>query len=521
VAFARAVETAIDEGDLDRAVDLLSEHWPRFVGLHGSLVRSLLDALPRETWHGDPWLVTAMASTHRSAGSPDPGEAMQYFTAADLVTTADVSVARRAAMALHRAIALRTVGWLARADESVMNGRTLLASEADVPAGIRRELQVRLAMEAGILALHLGDYDTAESELSVAAGTDGAGLQNEERIELLGASAFLAYCLGDLSRADALVDSARRAAGTSPDAPVLLTSRHAAPALITELLLAVERADHGGATTILGTMLRASRRSDWELLALQAASGSALLHGEYREGLELLREMGALEAEWDPAGAVHTSRLALKAGLLVRMGQVEPAEALLRTLTPTQHHVVCPALHEGRLLVQEGDFFAALRTIDECSALGDDHSSRTNVDVLLVRAAAHYGLGNARQGDVAFDVAALLGARSGALRPFELFPVLALEPMVVRAMERKQPQHLHGFLHEIQARANARATGTWQQNQLTNRERAVVDGLLAGQSQGQIAAKLLLPPATVKKHVRSIYRKLESGSGRQAAEQRS
>jgi LuxR family maltose regulon positive regulatory protein len=279
VAFSRAVETAIDEGDLDRAVHLLSEHWPRFVGLHGALVRSLLVALPRERWHTDPWLVTAMASTHRSAGAPDPDEALQYFTAADLVTTGDEPVPLRARMALHRAIALRTVGRLSRADESVVNGRTLLSSDPDIPAAIRRELQVRFAMQAGMLALHLGDYDTAESELSVAAAVD---LQHEERIELLGASALLAYCLGDLSRADSLVDSARRAAGTSPDAPVLLTSRYAAPALITEVMLAVERADHRGAAAILGTMRRASQRSDWELLALQAEAGTAMLHGEYR-----------------------------------------------------------------------------------------------------------------------------------------------------------------------------------------------------------------------------------------------
>ncbi|WP_159084929.1 helix-turn-helix transcriptional regulator [Planctomonas deserti] len=518
VAFSRAVETAIDEGDLERAVDLLSEHWPRFVGLHGALVRSLLGALPRERWHADPWLVTAMASTHRTAGSADPGEAMQYFTAADLVTTADVTVVTRAAMALHRAIALRAVGWLAKADESVVNGRTLLASDRTIPGTTRRSLQVRFAMQAGILAMHLGDFDTAESELSMAAAADDADLQHEERVELLGASAFLAYCQGDLGRADALVDSARRAAGTIADAPVLLTSRHAAPALITEVLLAVERADDAGAVTILRTMRRASRRSDWELLAIQAEAGSAMLQGRFREGLELLRAMEALESEWDPAGAVRTSRLALTAGLLVRLGEVDEGQELLRTLTPTQHHVTCPALHEGRLLVQEGDFFAALRAIDECSALGDTHSSRTNVDVLLVRAAAHYGLGNTKHGDIAFDVAALLGARGGALRPFEFFPVLALEPMVVRAMDRKQPQRLHGFLHEVHARATVRSTGAWQQDELTNRERAVVDALLAGQSHGQIAAKLLLPPTSVKKYVRSIYRKLESSSRREAAQ---
>ncbi len=518
MAFSRAVETAIDDGDLDRAVDLLSEHWPRFVGLHGALVRSLLGTLPRERWHADPWLVTAMASTHRTAGSPDPGEAMQYFTAADLVTTTDIPVVTRAAMALHRAIALRAVGWLARADESVVNGRTLLSSDRSISGATRRGLQVRFAMQAGILAIHLGDYDTAESELSMAAAADDADLQHEERVELLGASAFLAYCLGDLSRADALVDSARRAAGTIADAPVLLTGRHAAPALITEVLLAVERAETADAATILRTMRRASKRSDWELIALQAEAGAAMLRGEYREGLDLLRKMEKIEADWDPAGAVQTSRLALTAGLLVRLGDVDVAQKLLRTLAPTQHHVTCPALHEGRLLVQEGDFFAALRAIDECSTLGDAHSSRTNVDVLLVRAAAHYGLGNAKHGDIAFDVAALLGARNGALRPFEFFPVLALEPMVVRAMERKQPQRLHGFLHDVHARAIARSSGAWQEEELTNRERAVVDGLLAGQSHGQIAAKLLLSPTAVKKSVRSIYRKIEASSRREAAQ---
>jgi LuxR family maltose regulon positive regulatory protein len=512
VAFSRAVETAIAEGDLDRAVNLLSEHWPRFVGLHGALVRSLLAAIPRERWHADPWLVTAMASTHRSAGSPDPDEAIQYFTAADLVTTGEEPVTTRTAMALHRATALRAVGRLSRADESVVNGRTLLSSAEDIPAETRRSLQVRLALEAGLLALHLGDYDTAESELAMAASDD---LQPEERVELLGASAFLAYCLGDLARADSLVDSARRAGGTSSDAPVLLTSRFAAPALITEVLLAVERADRRGAAAILRTMRRASQWSDWELLALQAEAASAMLHGEYRAGLDLLQEMATLEAKWDPAGAVSTSRLALKAALLLRLGDVDAAQSLLRTLRPTQHHVACPAVHEGRLLVQEGDFFAALRAIDECSALGDAHSSRTNVDVLLVRAAAHYGLGNVRHGDVAFDVAALLAAKSGALRPFEFFPVLALEPMVARAMTRRQPERLHGFLHEVSAHAAALSTVARQRGELTSRERAVVEGLQAGLSHGQIAARLLLPPAIVKKHVRSIYRKLEASNRRE------
>ena len=516
-AFSHAVQTAISEDDLDGAVAILAENWPRFVGLHGALVRSLLVALPRERWHGDPWLVTAMASTHRTAGSPDPGDAMQYFTAADLVTSGETPVAVRAAMALHRAIALRGLGWLARADESVVNGRTLLASDRSIPSATRAALQVRFAIQACILALHLGDFDTAESELAAASAFDDAELLHEERVELLGASAFLAYCVGDLSRADSLVDSARRAAGASPDAPVLLMSRHAAPALVTEVVLAIERADHYSAAAILRTMRRAARHCDWELLALQAEAGSALLHGEYAQGLELLREMSTLEAEWDPAGAVRTSRLALKASLLVRMGEVDPAQALLRTLAPTQHHVSCPALHEGRLLIQEGDFFAALRAIDSCSAMGDEHSIRTNVDVLLVRAAAHYGLGNARQGDIAFDVAALLGARNGALRPFEFFPVLALEPMVTRAMERKQPQHLHGFLHQVHGRAVTRSLGAWQEDELTHRERAVIDGLRSGQSQMQIAASLLLPPATIKKHVRSIYQKIEATSRQKAA----
>lgn len=458
-AFALAVESAIADSDYERAVELLSSGWPQHVALHGSRIRALIESLPPAAWQSDPWLVIAMAATHGTPTSLTRDAAVPYLNAADVLLAGapDTPLQTVVEIALHRAAALRGLGQLQRARTAVVAARRALTWSSELPDDERDRLQAHVALQTGLVDLHFGGYDSADEQLRLAMGHAGSRLNLEERVECFGASAYLAYTLGDLREATALIGMARDAAYSSEDAPILLAGRFAAPMLLTEALVAVERADVAAARSVARVVRRACRNSEWELLGLHAEAAIAAISGEYLEGLEILRLMFTTERAWEPAGAATDIRLALKCSLLARLGDTETAHSMLRHLKATGHHATCPAVQGGRLRIQAHDYPGALHEITPCTALGDAHSDRTNVDVLLIRSAAHYGLGNPEQGDTAFDSAVLLAKRGEARRPFELFPAASLLPMIERALHRQQHEHLRGFLVELCDAVRARS----------------------------------------------------------------
>jgi LuxR family maltose regulon positive regulatory protein len=157
---------------------------------------------------------------------------------------------------------------------------------------------------------------------------------------------------------------------------------------------------------------------------------------------------------------------------------------------------------------------AALDDLEACLALGDLHSERTIGHVHAVAAAAHLAQGDTGQSDIAFDRALLEAGRSGAAWVFRTLPEPLLDHLVARAVQREQPSVTQGVLARLHSAEGPVVPPLAEP--LSDRELVIVRHLATGQTLGQIGSQLFISVNTVKSHVRSIYRKLQASSRREA-----
>lgn len=490
--------------DHSAVLERIRAEWMSFVGEDGDRLRDLLDRIPAGDWQHDPWLVTAYASSYRSVGSHSRTAALPYFEAARAMVTDETPAPVRAGLALHRAALLRSLGDFEAAVHEATAAADLARAQTGMPLDWRILFPAKSALELGIARYHLGDYDAAFAQLRLAAGLS-ARLARSDRVECLGALAVVEYTRGNFDRAVEAIGLARAASeGTD-----LLDSPFGAPALVADLLIAVEQDRLADAETLATTLASASERCDWEPLGYYARAAISIISQQYVEGLDLLRRCLQSYRRWDSPGSIVTMSEGLRATLLLRLGEIDTAWDILGSLEPTQHHANCPGRFIAHLRFVTGDIPGVLAALRECEALGDTHSSRTLVDVMLLKAAAHYQLGATVIADVAFDRALILAANNGMRIPFRLVPDVVMRRMLSGAAARTQPAEVQALFAQVQGAAHV---GTMDDPPLSRRERDILRALLRGLSVSQISDELFISVNTVKSHLKSAYRKLGVGS---------
>ena len=518
--YTTGEESSIDElrhfaaspGGPDALVKALRVSWTTLVATDGVALRELIDGLPAERWDRDPWLVGAYGATWRSLGSPSRSAALPYFDAAFSMFTDATPLPARIGIDLHYSAALRSLGRLDEALAAADRAAALVQPDTTMPLSWRIRFGAKASLQRGIALYHLGDYDSAKTELRTAAGLAESSLLLVERVECYAALAMLEYSLGEFDVAAGYAELAREASGSSG----LLESPFGAPALVAELLICVERNRLEHAEELSPVVAAAAERSDWEPLAFYARAAVSIISELYVEGLDLLRRCLQSYRKWSPPGAIVTVSEGLRATLLLRLGQTDTAWDILGALTPTQHHANCPGRFIAHLRFITGDPAGAIAALKDCVALGESHSSRTLVDVQLITAAANYRLGNPAIADVSFDRALMLAAHNGMRIPFRLVPSDVMRTMLDRAAQRPQPAAVRELFADVEDFGVQDGDGG---QQLSERERDIVRELLRDRSVSEMADDLYISVNTVKSHLKSVYRKLGVGS-RQAAVKR-
>ena len=491
----------------------LTVSWTTLVASEGGRVRTVIDGLPPELWDSDPWLVAAYAATWRSLGSSSRSAALPYFDAAFAAMTDATPLPGRIGIELHYSAALRSLGRLEDSLAAAERAAALLAPDTTMPLAWRIRFGAKVALQRGITSYHLGDYDSAKTDLRSAAGLAPSNLLLAERVEVYAARSLLEYSLGEFDAASGYAELAREASRDSG----LLESPFGAAALITELLIAVERNRLDEAEALAPLVAAASARSDWEPLGFYCRAAISIISELYVEGLDLLRKCVQSYRRWSPPGSIVTISEGLRATLLLRLGQTDTAWDILGSLEPTQHHANCPGRFIAHLRFITGDAVGTLAAMKDCVALGDSHSSRTFVDVQLLTAAANYRLGNPALGDVSFDRALLLAVHNGMRIPFRLIPTPDMKAMLERAAMRPQPDAVRELFTDVEDWGSHHSGDL--EPQLSDREREIVRALLTGRRTSEMADDLFISVNTVKSHLKSVYRKL-GVSSRQAAIQR-
>ena len=506
-SFEAMLPAARESGDYGDLVHELHLGWARVAPEGGAALRAILDSIPKSDWHSDPWLVTAYGASFRSVDTTSRSAALPYFAAARGLVGDESLAVVDAGVNLHYSAALRGLGRIGDALDAA-NAGLARVGEGPIELEWRITIEAKLTLQAGLARLFLGDFDAAMSDLRLAYGLAVGSLHPWERTECCGGLAILEYTNGNFDRALGFAAEARDAAAGTP----YFDSRFGASAQIVELLVAVERNQADRARELAPSVAAAASRCEWEPLGYYARATQSIITEDYAAGFELLRECRQAYRGWQPIGPILTISEGLRATFLLRSGGLEAAWDILGSLQPTVHHANCPARFLAHLRLITGDAAGALAELRECEALGDTHSSRTLVDVLLLTAAANYTLGMPERGEMPFDRGVRLAAKNGMRVPFRLVPPAIMQAMVAAASTRSQPAEVAAMLEDVRGLAMP----VTETAQLSEREREIVRSLARDRTATEIADDLFISVNTVKSHLKSVYRKLGVGSRSEA-----
>ena len=505
-----SAQLRLADGDVAGALNLIGAAWPRLAARHGQRLRALIGAAPDSEWGQDAWIVAALGSSYRSIDCPSGSAALPYFELAGiLVRSGRFPSWQRPAIELRHTAALRSCGQLEAALAMATTSWTVLHDSPEITMPARLTLQAEASLQLGIINLHNGRVTDAADQLRVADGLSEHGLAEADRVECLGALALCDYFTGDFEHAERVLARLRRHCGDAE----LLASQFGAPAAIAEVLIAVDRNDAATARELGATIAVSAHRSDWEPFALYARAVTAAIGGQLIEALDLQRRCVAAARGWQGSPLIRVLAEILRAGLHRHLGEADRAADLLGAVSPAPDHVGCPAVVTAGIRFETGDFAGCLNSLEACRAIGDAHSGRTMVDILLWSAAANYELGNLVAADVAFDRALYSGSGTGIRVPFLVVPRITMLRMLNRAADRYQPDTVHRLLSELRVGS---ASSRELVEPLSERELDIAQHLFQDKTVSQIAAELYISANTVKTHVRSIYRKLDASNRKDA-----
>jgi len=495
------------------SLDAIETGWSRIAPVQGARLREAVRSFPEEEWRTRPRILLALAASHRSVGSRSASAALPWFRGVAKAIDADPGLALdvRAGYHVHLAATLRTLGNFVVAHEHLEIARTMIETDLAEAISSRIGLSASFSLQLGLIRVHYGEYDQAQFALGLAAGLGDEHLSVAERVECLSALAYVAMLLGDFAVADEHVAHAEQlAAGTD-----LMASSFGALAQITRLHVALESdRDAELLPELVEAVRESSRGSDWEALGWFAEAHVCLAEHRYIEVLDHLGRISRLAQGFTGHPVVPSSVAALRAETMRSLGQPQEARRLAAPLAPSDRHVLCPARVIALVHLAAGEPEAALDALGPCLALGDLHSERSMGHVHAIAAAAHEMTGDACRADIAFDQALLSAGRRGSLWPFTTLPEASLDVLVGRAAQRDQPGVIRGPLDRL--RGTTEEAVDQLAEPLSDRELVIVRHLATGQTLGQIGNQLYISVNTVKSHVRSIYRKLQATSRREA-----
>lgn len=508
-SIEESAEACLAAGDAVGAIQVIAEGWPLLAVLRGTRLRELIGQVPEPVWRDDPRIIAALGASYRSIDSPSRSAALPHFEFAErLIEAGQGHLADLPSIQLHHAATLRSLGRLDSALDLAESAWAAVQGGLELTLPLRLTLQAEASLQLGLINLHLGDITTAVAQLRLASGLSVNGLTRADLVECLGGLAFAAYCSGDFEHAERLVGRARAAGAET----TLLDSPFGAPALTATMLMAVDRNSAADARAQAAALAAAAHRSDWEPLAYYARAAAAGINGQLIEALDLQRRCIAAARGWEGAPAIRTLAEILRAGLHFHLGEKQLAAGLLADVEPMQDHIGCPGSLLAAIRFADGDFSGCLDALHGCRAIGDSHSSRSLIDVLLLSAASGYECGDLVASDVAFDRALYLGSQTGIRVPFLVVPRITMR-MLNRAADRYQPDTVHRLLGEL--RVGSTSSGDLIEP-LSDRELDIAHHLFQDKTVAQIAADLYISANTVKTHVRSIYRKLSATNRKEA-----
>ncbi|KZM34344.1 helix-turn-helix transcriptional regulator [Oerskovia enterophila] len=500
-----AIRCAIRAGDVDFASRVAVKYWYILCAtdVEGTIV--VLEELDHRQLREHPYLAIILALAYNTTTTRRV-RAVELFgtaVAALALRYPGSGVGERLILSTLESVAFRVMGQGTAARAAAKRARELLATVRAGDSEMIDLLRFDLAQQVGTSFFVGGDLVEAKATLNdVLAAQGRAG----------GARLTLGLLAGLHATNGEMLSSARHVAAEQERSwppivhgPYIDALFHSSRAWD-----AVERFDLAAAQTVLDDVAEELRTNElWPLFALaqvyvDLGSGTPAL-GESRLAQTIARgERAPTTAYWRSRLAVARSTLALAAG------QGERALSAVRKLSrddlDVRVAVARAALaqhdHDGALMILAGTQGVAVA--------GARH--RAERLLLLAAAAARSDLG-AMAVATAQDAAITLRT-SGTRLPLMLVhrdDRLAVAELLRSAGDLQSAELIHGDQHVPDVLPNVVRVVD-----LSERELVVLQGLVAGADLPLLASRLFVSPNTIKTQIKSIYRKLEVRTKRDA-----
>lgn len=475
-----ALPHALHAEDPPRTADLLSDQWLDL--LLGGVAPDALIAAARLR-AGDRRLAVAAAGACLEAGDATRAEAV--------LASASGSAARDDVDALAALLRARAHADVPAARAAAAHlGAPGAEGPLAVPVGdARRSLAL---LHLGVTEFEAGALDAAADTLDAASALAVDGRRERVLLECLGRTAALELLAGRLARAEAAAADARALAAPGG------WERSAACAWAQCALASVH--------WLRDETAEAERAADVAMAAAYAAA---------------------------EVPAAHVVRL-LRGHLAVARGDVDRGRAMLRTVLdrpaidrplvrlwldalgprPWAEDEDADVLGAAVVRLRRGDPLSALRRVE---ALLDSSAAlhpTARLHAWLVAAVARHALGHTRDASEAVERALEIAAPEGYRRPFADGGGAVRRLLQRHASLPTAYAPIVGELVDALERVSAPPPGLLEP--LSERERDVLRLLPTLLPNTEIAAELFVSVNTVKTHVKSIYRKLEVSSRREA-----
>ncbi|MXQ77960.1 hypothetical protein GSM98_17495 [Rhodococcus rhodochrous] len=271
---------------------------------------------------------------------------------------------------------------------------------------------------------------------------------------------------------------------------------------IAAALLAIDRLESDVALDILVDIEASTAPNELWALTLYAQGSLALLTHTPMDGLRRIKAEIRKHPELH-AGYNAVLVNAIRADLELALGDFDRA----RNLVADSTHLFTAPVH-ARMRLLTGDP-AGSEALVHHYGTDPNCTPRQAMELAVLGAAAACALGRDTEARPHLDRSIALSQQTGLLRPFTM-----VSPLMAR--------HLGSLGVDLPTAAEPTAldTATYPKSKpvvrLTPRERAVLDGLIAGRSARTIAKVEFVSVNTVKTQLRSLYRKLGVNSGKDA-----
>lgn len=464
----------------DELAELFARMRPEATGPATELVRAARDLFHRDLDHG-------LAHLHHAE--------------ACLATDVPDRAAARLSCALLEALAARLAGSPERAEEAAQAAEEL---RHEVPAHLldkHPELTALLLTHLGSTRLWAGRFEDARAALTAVAGCSRGASTALPRQESLGHLALIDYLNGWPGRAE------RKAMAAMTE-----TERFGLPQLsgsgmgpLVLAAVAVDRNELGRAQALLDEAADSRPATQDPVMAAGRSIATArLLLARDDTQAALAAADPAVRADVPSPWAEGQAALVVAAARMAE-GHPDLAAEVLRQVPDDQP--AC-AVEAARAQLAAGDHLAAIDTLDSLRTKGRTGPAVT-VRATLVRAQAADGVGESATAHRLVAQALRDARRERLRRPFLeagpwIRPLLATAPLQGLAAGWLLPgSALRGELPPAEAPPPSLVV-----EELSGRERDVLQRLAQMMSTEEIAADLYVSVNTVKTHLKSVYRKL-------------